>query len=294
MEIRLLRYFLAAAEERNVSRAARALHITQPTLSRQLKEFEESLGAELFVRQNKELVLTEAGQFLKSRAEEILELAERTEREFEDQKKTLFSGHVSIGCVEADNSDTVAMMLEELVGDYPQVTFTIFSGTSDMIVEKLEKGLLDLAVLLEPVDTKQFEKLVLPREERWGLLVSRESFLAAQDAIKIADLAGIPLLSSSRAEVQAMIESWSKEQGVPFQIVGRFNLIFNVFPLVENHVGSALGIEGAVSNQRSDTLKFLPLVPEVKTNCVLVWKKNRELSPAVSVFLQYFKDAFEA
>ncbi|MGJ8731027.1 LysR family transcriptional regulator [Listeria aquatica] len=294
MEIRLLRYFLTVAEERNVSRAARALRITQPTLSRQLKEFESSLGTELFVRQNKELVLTEAGLLLKSRAEEILELTERTEQEFQDQKKALFSGHVSIGCVEADNSDTVAMMLEELVNEYPQVTFAIFSGTSDMIVERLEKGLLDLAVLIEPVDTKQFEKLVLPHEERWGLLVSKESFLAVQDEIEIADLARIPLLSSSRTEVAAMLGSWAKESGVSFQIVGTFNLIFNVIPLVENHVGSAIGIEGALSAWNLDRLKFLPLVPEVKTKCVLVWKKHREHSPSVAVLLQYFKDAFEA
>ena len=166
MDFRLLKYFWTIAEEGTVSRAADILHITQPTLSRQLKELEEELGTELFVREKKKMILTEAGLFLKSRAEEILSLTNQTKQEFESRRNQLFSGHISIGCVEADNSDTLATILEELVSDYPQVTFHIFSGTSDDITEKLDKGLIDLAILLEPISLDKYESLTLPRTER--------------------------------------------------------------------------------------------------------------------------------
>lgn len=294
MELRELRYFWTVAEERNFSKAAKVLHITQPTLSRQIKEFEEKLGTPLFIRENRQLTLTEEGYFLKERAAEILTLTEQTEREFEEQSKGFFSGHFSIGCVEADNSDTMAMMLEELVSDYPQVTFNIVSGTSDDISDKLEKGILDLAILLEPIATTNFEKIILPREEKWGLLVSNDSFLAQKTIIQPDDLEGIPLLSSNRSEVQLMLERWLEKPFDGLNVVGTFNLIFNVFSLVENRVGSALTIEGATTNGKHDGLTFVPLAPEVKTNCVLVWKKKRIQTPAVKEFIQRFNDAFKA
>ena len=294
MELRELRYFWTVAEERNFSKAAKVLHITQPTLSRQIKEFEEKLGTPLFIRENKQLTLTQEGYFLKERAAEILTLTEQTEREFKEQSKGFLSGHFSIGCVEADNSDTMAMMLEELVSDYPQVTFNIVSGTSDDISDKLEKGILDLAILLEPIATMNFEKIILPREEKWGLLVSNDSFLAQKTVIQPDDLKGIPLLSSNRSEVQSMLESWLEKPLNDLNVVGTFNLIFNVFSLVENRVGSALTIEGATTNGKHDGLTFVPLAPEVKTNCVLVWKKNRIQTPAVKEFIQRFNDAFKA
>ncbi|MFB4473517.1 LysR family transcriptional regulator [Virgibacillus necropolis] len=244
MEIRVLRYFWTIAEEGSISRAAELLHITQPTLSRQLRELEEELGTELFYRENKQMTLTEAGVFLKDRAQEILSLTDQTEQAFMDQKKQLFSGHISIGCVEADNSDTLAMMLGEMVRDYPQVTFHIFSGTSDDITEKLDKGLIDLAVLLEPIPTDKYERIILPRTEKWGLLVSNESFLAQKKKMVPEDLIGVPLLCSARKEVQKMIADWMNVSIEQMNIVGTYNLIFNVFSLVENRVGSALTIDG--------------------------------------------------
>ncbi|WP_010014772.1 LysR family transcriptional regulator, partial [Loigolactobacillus coryniformis] len=146
--------------EGTVSRAAQVLHITQPTLSRQLKELEADLDTELFTRQKNRLQLTEAGLFLKSRAEEILELTAQTQQEFLARKKQLFSGHISIGCVEADNSDTMSLMLEEFIADYPAVTFNIYTETGDDIVERLDKGLIDLAILLEPINTEKYHKIV--------------------------------------------------------------------------------------------------------------------------------------
>lgn len=294
MELRVLRYFLTIAEEGNISRAAELLHITQPTLSRQIKDFEEKLGVALFLRDKKRMILTEAGLLLKDRAQEILSLADKTEQEFMDQKKQLFSGHISIGCVEADNSTTLAVMLEEFISDYPQVTFNIFSGKGDDITEKLDKGLIDLAVLLEPVSAEKYERIVLPRTEKWGLLVEKGSFLAKQQVIVPEDLLGIPLLCSERKEVQELLAAW---MGIPVEklnIVGTLNLIFNILPLVEKQIGSALTIEGVTRYQHSEKLAFIPLSPPIETNCVVAWKKNRLFSPVVQKFVNRLKDAYQA
>jgi len=294
MEIRMLRYFLVVAEQQNIAKAAQTLHITPPTLSRQIKSLEESLGSDLFIRESRQMELTESGLFLKKRAEDILELNDKTEKEFNDSKQELLSGHISIGCVEADNSDTLALMLEEFVAEHPQVTFSIFSGTSDDIVDRLDKGLLDLAILLEPISTEKYHKLILPREEKWGLMVSTQSYLASKESIQIEELPGIPLLCSPREEIQEMITSWDALQNKKLNIVGTYNLIFNVFSLVENRVGSALTIEGAMANRDTSSVKFLPIVPEITTHCVLVWRKNTLLTPSVNQFVEKFIQAFQA
>ncbi|HIB1914577.1 TPA: LysR family transcriptional regulator [Enterococcus faecium] len=292
MELRLLKYFWTIAEEGTISQAAEVLHLTQPTLSRQLKELEEELGIELFVRENRKMILTDAGYFLKSRAEEILDLTNQTTQEFENRKKQLFSGRFTIGCVEADNSDTLALLLEELIRDYPSVQFHIHSGTSDDITERLEKGLLDLAILLDPVDTEKYETILLPRKEKWGLLISKASDLAQKDAIKKEDFSNVSLLISKRPEIQRMLADWLGIKKEQLLITGTYNLIFNVFSLIENQVGAALVIEGAVSNH-SKEVRFVLLDPLIETNCMLVWKKNRILSPVVNELIHRFKEAFE-
>ena len=287
-----MRYFWTIAEEENISRAAARLHVTQPTLSRQLKELETQLGTPLFERQNKGLVLTEAGLFLKSRAAEILQLTQQTEQEFANRRQQLFSGHVAVGCVEADNSDTLAMMLEDFVSDYPQVTFHIFSSASDIITDQLDKGLIDLAILLEPVNTDKYATLTLPRTETWGLLVAADAFLAQQDSVAPSDLAGMPLMISNRPEVQRLLTDWSGLTREQLNIVGTYNLSFNVLPLVAHQVAAALMIAGAVTNRQPADTRFIPLKPTIQTNCVLVWRKDRVLTPVVTEFIHYFQDAF--
>ncbi|WP_137597772.1 LysR family transcriptional regulator [Paucilactobacillus kaifaensis] len=291
MEIRLLRYFVTIAEEGSVSKAAEVLHITQPTLSRQLKALETQLETELFTRNKNHLNLTQAGLFLKSRAAEILELADQTEEEFIAQKRQLFSGHISIGCIEADNSDTMSLMLEEFIADYPEVTFSIYTGTSDEIVDRLDKGLLDLAILLEPIDTDKYHKIILPKVERWGLLVSKESFLADSKVVQPKDLVGMPLLISGRSEVQDLLEKWSHKSISDMNIIGNFNLSFNIISLVERQVGAAVAIEGAPTY--AGKTKFVPFEPAVQTKCVLVWRRERETSPVVREFIRYFRQKFE-
>lgn len=266
MEIRLLRYFWAVAQEGNISRASRILNITQPTLSRQIKELEERIGAPLFHREKNRLSLTKDGYFLKERAEEILALDEKLEQAFSAQRNEQLSGTISIGCVEADNSDTVAMLLEELISDYPQIQFNLVTGTSDDISDRLEKGILDLAILLEPVILNEVETLILPREERWGFLVSKEMFIAEKEFLKPEDIKGLPILCSNRSEVQNLLSDWSGEPLDQLNIVGNFNLIFNVLPLVNHKVGAALSVEGAILDRRLEEAVFIPLQPSVKTH----------------------------
>lgn len=294
MEIRTLKYFWTIAEEGTISKAAKALHITQPTLSRQLRELENELGTSLFIRGRRKLQLTDAGLFLKTRAEEILQLTQQTNLEFENRRKQLFSGRIAIGCVEADNSDTLALILEKFVQDYPQVTFTVYSGTSDDITTRLDKGLLDVAVLLKPVATEKYGEITLPRTERWGLLVSKDSSWAKKNAIQPADLREMPLFIAQRPEVRQLVTKWSGIDYAQLKVVGNFNLIFNVLALVKRQVGQAFGIEGATAQIRPEGVKFIPLQPEVKTNCVLVWRRERNLTLAVNEFINYFKDAFGA
>lgn len=292
MEIRLLRYFWAVAQEGNISRASRILNITQPTLSRQIKELEERIGAPLFHREKNRLSLTKDGYFLKERAEEILALDEKLEQAFSAQRNEQLSGTISIGCVEADNSDTVAMLLEELISDYPQIQFNLVTGTSDDISDRLEKGILDLAILLEPVILNEVETLILPREERWGFLVSKEMFIAEKEILKPEDIKGLPILCSNRSEVQNLLSDWSGEPLNQLNIVGNFNLIFNVLPLVNHKVGAALSVEGAILDRRLEEAVFIPLQPSVKTHCVLVWKK-RVQTPAVQELINRFNYAFK-
>lgn len=292
MEIRTLRYFYTIAEEGNVSRAAAILHMTQPTLSRQLKALEDELGTALFVREHNHLALTDAGLFLKSRAEEILKLTQQTNLAFEERKNQLFSGNMTIGCVEADNSDTLSMMLEEFTHDYPHVTFDIFSGTSDIIKERLDKGLLDMAILLEPVDTDKYSVVTLPRRERWGLLVPVTSSLAQQGSISPQDLCQTPLLISGRPEIQSMVTKWAGVSYSKLHVRGHFNLSFNVISMVAHGVAAALMIEGAISGRKPKEVSFVPLRPEIQTNCVLVWRRERVLSPVVDQFISRFNSNF--
>lgn len=295
MELRNLRYFLTVVEASSISKAAKILNITQPTLSRQLKELEIELGAELFKREPKGIKLTEDGIFLKNRSEEILSLASKTKQEFDNKKKQELVGNITIGCVEADNSDTLAMILEELTQDYPRITFHISSGTSEDITERLDKGLLDIAILLEPISVENYEKLSLPRTERWGLLVPRSSNLANNNYIMPQMLKQTNLLVPRREEIQNMIANWCTCDINDLRIVGTYNLIFNIFTLVENNIGSAIVIEGATSNRNANNqLKFIPLSPVIQTNCILIWKKSRILTPVLEEFIKRFKEIIKS
>lgn len=237
MELRLLEYFLTIAAAGSISQAAERLHITQPTLSRQLKGLETELGAPLFTRTNHGLTLTAAGLFLKTRAQEILTLTAQTEQSFIDQRQDLFSGQINIGAVEADSSHMLAQEIAAFTKRYPAVTFNLFTDTSDRLFDRLDKGLIDVALLLEPIDATKYAHLTL------------------------ADLT----------------------------IVGHFNLIFNILPLVQQGIGAALTIEGVIDPKNHAGVRFVPFSPRVQTHTVLAWRKHRLQTPITTAFIDAFR-----
>ncbi|MFD1485146.1 LysR family transcriptional regulator [Lacticaseibacillus baoqingensis] len=288
MELRLLEYFLAIDAAGSISQAAQRLHITQPTLSRQLKGLENELGTPLFARSNHGLTLTQAGLYLKTRAQEILTLTAQTEQTFIDQRHDLFSGNINIGAVEADGSHMLANEIAAFTTEYPAVTFDLFTGTSDDLFDRLDKGLIDLGLLLEPVNTDKYDHLTLAHTERWGLVVSVDAPLATQPVIAPNALADIPLIISSRNAVQQLFSDWAQADIDRLNIVGHFNLIFNVLPLVRRQVGAALTIEGVIDPHDHAGVRFIPFSPRVQTHTVLAWRKHRLQTPVTTAFIERF------
>ena len=288
MELRLLEYFLAIEDAGSISRAAERLHITQPTLSRQLKGLEDELGAPLFTRNNHGLTLTEAGLYLKTRAQEILTLTEQTQQTFVNQQHQLFSGNINIGAVEADSSHALAKELADFTQTYPAVTFDLFTGTSDELFDRLDKGLIDLALLLDPVNAEKYERITLAHTERWGLVVNVDHPLARQPVIEPNQLRETPLIISSRAPVQQLLSDWAQLDLAELNIVGHFNLIFNILPLVRAGVGAALTIEGVIEPNDHRDVKFIPFSPRVQPHTVLARRKHQLHTPVTTALIDRF------
>ncbi|AIQ52082.1 LysR family transcriptional regulator [Paenibacillus sp. FSL R7-0331] len=293
MELRVLRYFLTVARVENITHAATILHVTQPTLSRQLADLEKDLGTQLFARGKSKITLTDAGMLLRQRAEEILILADKTEKEFKDQNN-LVGGTISIGSVESLSTNVIFELLKAFNVDYPQVTYHIFSGTGDDIKEKIDKGLLEIGILLEPIHIEKYDFIRLPQKERWGILTKTSSTLAQKDYVTSKDLAGVPLLIPSRSVLQNEISSWFADEHSQLRFVATYNLISNVVNLVEQGMGTAICIEGAFAMKHSDHLCFRPFYPELQFGCVIVWKKHKIFSQTATRFLQYIKHALQA
>lgn len=293
MELRVLRYFLTVARVENITHAATILHVTQPTLSRQLADLEKDLGTQLFIRGKSKITLTESGLLLRQRAEEILTLADKTEKEFKDQNN-LVGGTISIGSVESLTSNVILQSLKDFNAEYPQVSYHIYSGTGDDIKERIDKGLLDVGILLEPIHIEKYDFIRLPQKERWGILTRTSSPLASKDYVTAKDLTGVPLLISSRVVVQNEIASWFADEYSQLHFVASYNLISNVVNLVEQGLGTAICIEGAVAMKHSDSLCFIPFYPELQFPTVIVWKKHKIFSPSAVRFLQHIKHAFQA
>lgn len=287
MELRVLRYFLAVAREENITRAAALLHLTQPTLSRQLMQLEEELGVKLFRRSQYRIVLTEDGMLLRRRAQEIVELAEKTEQEFARRGAEL-SGEISIGAGETRGMNFLSAQVRSFRALHPQVRFRIHSANADDIKERLENGLLDMGLLVEPVEIGRYAFLRLPQRDRWGVLVPKDSPLAQLDGVTPQDLAPWPLLMSSRYQVVTELESWFGDQWNHLEVAGTFNLMLNAVNMVENGVGIAMGFD---LGNLSDQLRFVPLAPAMESGVVLAWKKDQVFSPLVNEFHLHIQSA---
>lgn len=287
MELRVLKYFLAVAREENITRAAALLHLTQPTLSRQLMQLEEELGVQLFHRSRYHIVLTDEGMLLRRRAQELVDLAEKTEREFACRETELM-GEISIGAGETRSMSFLSRAMVSFHTLYPKVTFRIFSANADDVKERLDMGILDMGLLTEPVDVGKYAFCRMREKDLWGVLVRADSPLAAMEAVTPQDLEDVPLLISGREIVQRELASWFGERWEKLQIAATFNLVLNAANMVRCGVGTALCFD---LNTAFDDLRFLPLSPRMETGTVLVWKKDQILTPAVEAFHQHIKNA---
>lgn len=287
MELRVLKYFLAVAREENITRAAALLHLTQPTLSRQLMQLEEELGVQLFHRSRYHIVLTDEGMLLRRRAQELVDLAEKTEREVACRETELM-GEISIGAGETRSMSFLSRAMVSFRTLYPKVTFRIFSANADDVKERLDMGILDMGLLTEPVDVGKYAFCRMREKDLWGVLVRADSPLAAMEAVTPQDLEDVPLLISGREIVQRELASWFGERWEKLQIAATFNLVLNAANMVRCGVGTALCFD---LNTAFDDLRFLPLSPRMETGTVLVWKKDQILTPAVEAFHQHIKNA---
>ena len=271
MEFRTLKYFLTVAREENITRAAALLHLTQPTLSRQLMQLEEELGVKLFRRSQHHIVLTEAGMLLRRRAQEIVELAEKTAR-------------ISIGSGDLRSMTYLAKLLAAFHRQHPRVQYEIYSGDSDGIKERIEQGLLDMGLLLEPVDTSRYQILRLPVRESWGVLVPEDSPLARREAVTPGDLADSPLILTTRELMRREMIRWFGPYADRIQVAASGNLPYNQTQLAREGLGIYLVIR---LDCAYDGLRFVPLSPPLESGTVLAWKKTEVLSATAAALLRF-------
>lgn len=288
MELRTLRYFLAVTEEKNISKAADSLYITQPTLSRQMMELEEELGKTLFIRGKRKISLTEEGLFLRKRAEEILALVEKTESAFHSLEEEVH-GDIYIGGGETQAMRLIARAAHTLHQKNPHVIFHLFSGNAQDIMEKIDNGLVNFGVFIEPVDLVKYDFIRLPVKDTWGLLMRKDNPLAQKSSVQPKDLQDIPLLLSHQAAVKNEISGWVGSLHTKLNILATYNLLYNASLMVEEGIGSALCLEGIANTGTESPLCFRPLSPTLAVGLAVAWKKHQVFSKAEEKFLQVLK-----
>lgn len=292
MELRVLQYFLAVAKEQNISAAAQSLHLTQPTLSRQLRELEEELGKELMIRGSRKITLTEDGMLLRKRAEEILELVDRTQQEIMRSDDTV-SGDIYIGTGETDGVRQIARTANQLQEAYPGIRFHIVSGDAVDVCEQLDKGLLDFGVLLGDIDKMKYHYMELPMKDTWGVLMRRDSPLAQQNTVSPRDLWDKPLILSRQVDNKSGLYRWLRKEPSELRTVATYNLIYNASLMVDEGMGYAFTLDKLV-NTTGSQLCFRPLHPKLELGMYLVWKKSQIFSKAAELFLQHLQEYLSA
>lgn len=292
MELRVLQYFLAVAKEQNISAAAQSLHLTQPTLSRQLRELEEELGKELMIRGSRKITLTEDGMLLRKRAEEILELVDRTQQEIMRSDDAV-SGDIYIGTGETDGVRQIARTANQLQEAYPGIRFHIVSGDAVDVCEQLDKGLLDFGVLLGDIDKTKYHYMELPMKDTWGVLMRRDSPLAQQNTVSPRDLWDKPLILSRQVDNKSGLYRWLRKEPSELRTVATYNLIYNASLMVDEGMGYAFTLDKLV-NTTGSQLCFRPLHPKLELGMYLVWKKSQIFSKAAELFLQHLQEYLSA
>lgn len=291
MEIRVLRYFLEVAREGNITRAAAYLHISQPTLSRQLKELEEELGKKLFARSNYSVRLTEEGMLLRKRAEDILDMVDKTAEEFKALDE-IHGGDIRIGCAESDGIKYVARAAKNLHRRYPNIRYHIYSSGTDAVNERLDRGLLDFAVIVQEVDLSRYNYLRLPVQDAWGVVMRKDDPLAQREVIQVSDLRGLPLICSRQGMREEMVK-WFGDELEKLNIVATYDLLYNASILTREGLGYAIGFKDLVNTGPDSELCVRPLEPPLASPMYLIWKKYQVFTPVTSLLLEELKGQIE-
>ena len=285
MEVRVLKYFLAIAREENISAAAEYLHLTQPTLSRQIKELENELGKQLFIRGNRKVTLTEEGMLLRKRAEEIADLVEKTKKELTAPDDTV-SGDIYIGTGESDGIRIIARAASELIKTYPDIHIHITSGDTIDITENLDKGLFDFCIFIGNIDTSKYNYFNLPIKDRWGVLMRKDSTLADKEFITPSDIIDKPLILSRQSLTQGDLASWFKTDVSRLNIAATYNLLFNGSIMVDEGLGYAICFDKIINVTGNSNLCFIPLKPKLEIGMSIIWKKYKVFTKASEKFLE--------
>ena len=288
MEIRVLRYFLTVVREGGINRAAEVLHITQPTLSRQLSQLEEEVGVKLFHRGARKITLTNEGILLRRRAEEILSLVDRTEKELTEQEE-LVEGRIVIGCGELAAMQILPEIIESFHKQYPLVSYDIFTANADLVKEQMEKGLIDIGMLLEPIDMEKFDFIRMTGKERWVVLMRPDDPLANRDVVSAKDLENLPLILPRRTNIQNELSNWLGESFQSTKVLFTSNLSTNGAIMVQKGLAYAIVIEGSLPFWDKEKITYRPLYPELIANSVLVWKKKQPFTLAAGKFIEHLR-----
>lgn len=290
MEIRVLRYFLEVAREESITHAAVRLHVSQPTLSKQMKDLETELGQKLFVRTNYSIRLTDAGMLLRKRAEDLLRMSDRITEEF----RTLSAdegGNIHIGCAESDGMRCLARCIRDVQARHPRVRCHLYSGNTEDLAGRLDSGILDFAVIVQDVDLTKYNYLELPYADTWGVIMRKDSPLAGQEAVRMEDLLELPLICS-RQGMKADYPKFFREKVDALHVVATFNLIYNATVLVREGLGYALSFDKLADTGTDSELCFRPLSPSLTSRMYVVWKKYQLFSPAAQLLIEELKERY--
>lgn len=291
MELRELKYFLAVAREQSISKAASSLFVTQPNLSRQMQNLEKEVGQRLFIRGTRKITLTEAGRLLYKRAEEIIELYNKTETEL-NKPITDIRGDIYIGGCESYVMGLIAKAAHEVQKDYPNVKFHLFSGDMVAVSEKLDKGLIDFGIFIEPADLSKYDYLRLPLTDTWGVLMRKDSPLAGKKYITPEDLRDEPLIRSKHSLGKSIISDWFKKSADELNIVATYNLLYNASILVEEGIGYAVGLDKIINTSGDSNLCFVPFYPKLESRLDIAWKKYQVFTKGAEIFLKKLQEIF--
>ena len=296
MEIRVLRYFLAIAREGSITNAANFLHVTQPTLSRQIKDLEDELGKKLFVRGSHNMSLTREGIIFYKRAEEIISMVDKTEAEFKTMEDSI-AGDIYIGGGETEAIKLIAEVISELRENYPNIHYHLYSGNAFDVTERIDCGLLDFGILIQPADVSKYDYIHIPAKDTWGVVMRKDSHLAEKKFVTKHDLLKLPLICSRQAVSDSStgneFADWFGRDFKKLDIVTTFNLIYNAAIMVEAGIGYAITIDKIANTTVGSNLCFRPLEPKLNSDLDIIWKKHQVFSSAAELFLKRIMTHFQ-